>query len=136
MVDSLAKCGFAEDDYNGQKDFVDKLMEFAGKFEVHVHLVVHIRKQKDEQQMPGKMDIKGSGAISDMVDNVFIWWRNKEKEIARGKGETVSENNPDAQLNCVKQRETGNEPNFGLFFHPDSCQFLNKHNEPPKIYAV
>lgn len=136
IVDSLAKCGFGEDDYNSQKDFVDRLMEFAGKYDVHVHLVVHIRKQKDEQQLPGKMDIKGSGAITDMVDNVFIWWRNKGKEVARDRQEQVNENAPDAQLNCVKQRETGVEPNFGLFFHPDSCQFLNNYDDPPKQYAI
>ena len=55
IVDSLAKCGFGEDDYNGQKAFVDRLMEFAGEFNVHVHLVVHIRKQSNESNIPGKM---------------------------------------------------------------------------------
>lgn len=81
VVDSLAKCGFGEDDYNGQKGFVDQLMEFAGEHNVHVHLVVHIRKKRDESEIPGKMDVKGSGAITDMVDNVFIIWRNKPKEM-------------------------------------------------------
>jgi twinkle protein len=132
VVDSLAKCGFGEDDYNGQKAFVDQLMEFAGEHEVHVNLVVHVRKPGDESKVPGKLDVKGSGAITDMVDNVFIWWRNKSKEEAVGPG--VVRNDADAVLNCVKQRETGIEPMVGLFFHPGSCQFTENAGGAPKQY--
>jgi len=129
IIDSLAKCGYGEDDYNGQKGFVDRLAEFAGKNNVHVILVVHMRKKEDEVKVPGKMDIKGTGAISDMVDNVFIWWRNKKKELAG-----IPSNEADAILNCVKQRETGEEQSYGLFFHKQSCQFLDNQDEPPKQY--
>ena len=141
IVDSLAKCGLNEDDYNGQKKFVDELMEFAGKHNVHVHLVVHTRKREDENKIPGKMDLKGTGAISDMVHNVFILWRNKPKEDrAAGHGKKNGDNStgmsiePDAVLNCVKQRETGVEPMVGLFFHPGSCQFTDNADDPPKRY--
>ena len=51
-----------------------------------------------------------------MVHNVFIWWRNKPKEEAASTG-VVNQNDADAVLNCVKQRETGVEPMVGLFFH-------------------
>lgn len=144
IVDSLAKCGFNEDDFNGQKRFVDELMEFAGKHNVHVHLVVHMRKREDENKIPGKMDVKGSGAISDMVHNVFILWRNKPKEDrTAGYGSTIKEsksadpsNDPDAVLNCVKQRETGFEPMIGLFFHPGSCQFTDNAGDQPKQYIL
>ncbi len=134
IVDSLAKCGLGEDDYNGQKAFVDKLMEFAGEHDVHVHLVVHIRKREDEKKIPGKMDIKGTGAITDMVDNVIIWWRNKHKEEGLERGDEVNPKDPDAILNCVKQRETGIEPMVGLFFHKGSCQFIDDPNDSPKKY--
>jgi len=134
IVDSLAKCGFGEDDYNGQKGFVDVLMEFAGKYNVHVHLVVHMRKREDETKIPGKMDIKGTGAISDMVDNVFIIWRNKPKEEKIEAGEKGKLLEFDAVLNCVKQRETGVEPFVGLYFHKPSCQFLDYEDSPTKQY--
>jgi hypothetical protein len=49
---------------------------------------------------------------------------------------TVDPNAPDAILNCVKQRETGVESMFGLFFHPQSCQFLDPFDSPPKQYLV
>lgn len=131
QVDSLSKCGLGEDDYNGQKALVDRLMEFAGEHDVHVHLVVHIRKLQDESKIPGKFDVKGTGAITDMVDNVFIWWRNKPKE----EGAKDAQYSFDAALNCVKQRETGEEPLYGLYFHKDSCQFTCDENEPPKQYV-
>jgi len=133
IVDSLAKCGFAEDDYAGQKDFVDRLMEFTREHNVHVHLVVHVRKKEDEHKIPGKLDIKGTGAITDMVDNVFIWWRNKLKEDAATNGK-INKTDTDAVLNVVKQRETGEEPLFGLYFHRGSCQFLDGPDDGPKNY--
>jgi hypothetical protein len=61
---------------------------------------------------------------------------NKRKEEARGNDLTVDPSAPDAILNCVKQRETGVEPMFGLFFHPQSCQFLDSFDSPPKQYLV
>lgn len=138
IVDSLAKCGFAEDGYNDQKEFVDGLMEFSGKNNVHTHLVVHIRKKEDENKIPNKMDIKGTGAISDMVDNVFIVWRNKPKETAL-QGEDVTQiekyqDKPDAILSCEKQRETGVEPFYGLWWHSKSCQFLEYSSNEAKRY--
>jgi twinkle protein len=134
IVDSLAKCGFGEDDYNGQKGFVDTLMEFAGQYNVHVHLVVHMRKGQDENKMLGKFDVKGTGAISDMVDNVFIVWRNKAKEDKTSAGDKSLSHEPDTVLNCVKQRETGVEPSIGLHFHKPSCQFIDYADNPPKQY--
>jgi twinkle protein len=131
VVDSLAKCGYGEDDYNGQKAFVDTLMEFSGKNNVHSMLVVHMRKREDELKIPGKMDIKGTGAITDMVDNCFVWWRNKKKEE---EGSPKLSTDADSVLNCVKQRDTGEEPCYGLFFHKPSCQFTDSPEEPPKRY--
>lgn len=132
IVDSLAKCGFGEDDYNGQKGFVDRLMEFAGEHGVHVHLVVHMRKGENEAKIPGKFDIKGTGAISDMVDNVFVVWRNKPKETKVAAGEKVLE--ADTIIDCVKQRETGVEPRIGLYFHKPSCQFVDHEDSPTRQY--
>jgi len=100
---------------------------------VHVHLVVHVRKKEDEHKIPGKLDIKGTGAITDMVDNVFIWWRNKLKEDAATNGK-INKNDTDAVLNVVKQRETGEEPLYGFYFHRGSCQFLDGPDDGPKNY--
>ena len=56
LIDSLSKCGFAEDDYKGQKGLVDRLFEYSLENRVHVHLVVHMRKNESEEKVPGKWD--------------------------------------------------------------------------------
>lgn len=124
VIDSLAKCGLAEDDYNGQKSFVEDIVEFAHKHNVHVVLVMHIRKGENEKKIPSKMDIKGTGGITDMVENVFIWWRNKEEDREF-----------DAILNCEKQRETGDEPKFTFKFNTYSCRFY-REEEPAINYTA
>lgn len=137
VIDSLAKCGFAEDDAVHQKEFVDTLFEYALQNGVHVHLVVHVRKGDTEEKQPGKYDIKGTGAITDMVSNVFIVWRNKIKERLMGGSEAEQEKAKDmvdATLDCVKQRETGIEPKYGLWFNTKSNQFLERSGATPKQY--
>lgn len=142
IIDSLTKCGFAEDDYAKQKAYVDEIVEFGMIHNVHMHLVVHVRKADDETKKPGKFDIKGSGGISDVVNNVLTVWRNKRKEKINS-GELDIQDavereaiiaGPDAILSCEKQKKTGTEGTYGLWFHPDSCQFLESSNSGPKQY--
>jgi twinkle protein len=81
LVDSLMKCGIAEDDYKGQKDIIETMCDFANTTGAHVHIVCHPRKE-DEALPTGKMAVKGTGAITDLAFNVFSVWRNKAKEYA------------------------------------------------------
>lgn len=139
LVDSLAKCGFGEDDYNGQKAFIDKLMEFAMHNGVQVHLVAHSRKRSAEQDMPDKMDVKGTGAITDMVDNVFLVWRNKPKEEAVQKSAMGDPGQklrgaPDCVINCCKQRHGEWEGKVGLFFDKKSLQYVENEGDSPAEY--
>lgn len=82
VVDSLMKCGLNEDDYNGQKQLMETLCDFVNTTEAHVHLVAHSRKHENEDYQVGKLDVKGTGAISDLAWNCFTVWRNKRKELA------------------------------------------------------
>ena len=81
VIDSLMKCGIVEDDYKMQKIFVDKLCDFKNQYNCHIHLIAHPRKGRDEESMPGKLDIKGTGAVSDLADNCFSVWRDKRKKM-------------------------------------------------------
>lgn len=130
FIDSLMKCVRGEDDYNGQKDFVDQLCAIAKDCNVHVHLVHHLKKPPKEADMPDKHDTKGSGSITDQVDNLFMVWRNKPKEDAwRAQGNRSSkQTEPDCYLLCRKQRhyegsENG-EPAISLWRHLDAGQFV------------
>lgn len=141
VIDSLTKCGFQEDDYSGQKKYVDEIVEFGMKHDVHMHLVVHVRKNDDEQKRPGKFDIKGSGGITDVVNNVLTVWRNKTKERLL-RDEITMDNiererllsGPDMILGCEKQKKTGVEGSYGFWFHPQSCQFLEHPDQEPTRY--
>ena len=124
VIDSLMKCGMGEDDYNGQKAFVDGLCVAARDNDIHVHLVAHSRKGRDELAPPGKMDVKGSGAITDQVDNVITVWRNKEKERQMQTNDFKREREADAKLICDKQRNGEWEGQIGLWFDSRSTQYL------------
>ena len=131
VIDSLMKCVKGETDYDAQKDFVDELCAFAQSRKVHVHLVHHIRKGESEDQIPGKFDAKGAGAITDMVDNVFIVWRNKKAERGDNKDQK-----PTAMLKCDKQRNGEWEGMLGFWFHPESMQYLERVDGIPIRYAL
>ncbi len=124
VIDSLMKCGIAEDDYNRQKSFVDSLTAIARDTGIHLHLVAHSRKGRDEFDAPGKMDVKGTGAITDQVDNVITTWRNKRKERELQEGNAKRSEEPDALLLVDKQRHGEWEGSIGLWFHPASQQFV------------
>lgn len=129
VVDSLMKCVKGEDDYNAQKDFVNELCAFAQAHNVHVHLVHHVRKGESEHKAPGKFDIKGAGAITDQVDNVFVVWKNK-KALDENNGE------PTCVLACEKQRNGEFEGKFGFWFDFASQQYVETLNEQPAMYAI
>lgn len=142
FIDSLMKCVRAEDDYNGQKDFVDKLGDFAKRYSVHVALVHHMRKPKDENEPGSKMDAKGTGAITDMVDTVAVWWRNKPKEhavkAAQMKGvepDPEIAGKPDGLLIFGKQRNGEEEPTYALWFDQPSMQFLGRADHRPHQFV-
>lgn len=135
FIDSLMKCVAGEDDYNGQKKFVDELTAIARDYQIHIHLVHHIRKPADESHKPSKYDYKGSGAITDQVDNVISVWRNKAKEKDREQGKPIKDTDPDALLICDKQRNGEWEGSIGLWFDKPSMQYVgNAGDEPLVLY--
>lgn len=142
VIDSLLKCGIADDDYVGQKQFLEQLCDFKNANGVTVLLVCHARKQQDEGRMAGKMDIRGSGAISDLADTVLGIHRNKakEKELAKAEYEKRDPDpkhadKPDAWLDCSKQREGGWEGTLGLWFDHGCQQFLDSATSKPFRYV-
>jgi len=126
IIDSLMKCVPAEDAYNDQKYFVDELCAIARDHNIHIHLVHHIRKLSNEENMPSKTDIKGTGAIADQVDNVFLVYRNKKKEHEIQAGKDVDPQTPDLLLMCEKQRNGEFEGWFPMWYHKESQQFIDR----------
>lgn len=140
FIDSLMKCVKAEDDFNGQKDFVDQLCAMAKDCDIHIHLVHHLRKPSKESEMPDKHDTKGSGSITDQVDNLFMVWRNKPKEDAgKAQGDRSNkQSEPDSYLICRKQRNyegsADGEPLISLWRHRDAGQFVAEAGASPQFF--
>lgn len=139
VIDSLMKCGINEDDYNAQKAFVDTLCDFAKSTKTHIHLVAHSRKGGSELDPPNKMDVKGTGSLTDLADNLFCVYRNKKKEAeisAHMNGQSINRcideirNDYDAYLICNKSREYGGdaEGTYGLYFNRASQSYTDAQN--------
>jgi twinkle protein len=147
VIDSLLKCGIAEDDYKGQKNFVDRLQWLAKSNGIHIHLVCHMRKKENETHQTGKLDIRGTSAITDLADNVIIVRRNKEKEKVREKQElgvdiTAHEakylEQWDAYMTVEKNRHGQAEGTIGLSFNANSMQYgsRNTHQAMPAPWKL
>lgn len=146
IIDSLTTLSIAEDDYNGQKELTETLRDFKAQHNCHIHLVAHPRKPRDESEIPGKYDIRGGGAISDLADNCFAVWRNKAKEHVlrlQAIGEHMEPEDmetlqkPDVYLKCDKNRHgigKFKEGVFSFWFNEPSFQYLERENLYPKPF--
>jgi twinkle protein len=139
VIDNLAKVVSGEDDYNGQKAFVDEMTAVARDHQIHIHLVHHLKKPSKETDLPDKNDLKGSGAIADQVDNIILVFRNKGKEIAiRSNKEGDKGKEPDQVLFVRKQRNyegSGDgEPQINLWFDMDSQQYRENPDSAPLFF--
>jgi len=129
VVDSLMKLDVGVDDYDAQRSVVNELKSFAEENQIHIHLVCHPRKQKDETVPAGKMDISGSGDITNGADNVLSVWRNKAKEKKRETGELSAQEDvetPDSFCFQQKARWTGDEHTIPLWFKRARRKFISQ----------
>lgn len=127
ILDNLTKVIDGEDNFSEQKDFVNRLCALAADLGIHIHLIMHVRKGLSEDEPPNKMDIKGAGSVTDMVENVFIVWRNKPKERGMREGDRARSAEPDCSLELTKQRNADGEENefsLGLWFDNGSQQYV------------
>lgn len=121
IVDSLSRVRLPGlEDLKEEKKFVSDLLSFAKKYGCHVHLVAHPRKMTKDHDRPGKMDIRGAGAITDLAHNVLITWRPDEDEKAESKKPL-----PDMLLMIKKNREFGTEGSIKMIFNPETKKFYD-----------
>jgi twinkle protein len=133
-LDSLLKCGIAEDDYEGQKRFVERLCDFKNETASTVFLVTHSRKLESEMRVVDKMDVRGAGAIIDLADTITTLWRNKPKERAIERGEGNPDEH-DAVWFWQKNRNGDFEGSVPLWYDPDAFQFRDQRTERSKPFV-
>lgn len=124
FVDNMAKCLAMETDYDEQKAFVSLLTGLAVDHGIHIHLVHHVKKGEKEDEVPEKWSVKGSSAITDLVDNVLLVWANKRKRRDMEEGKTERADEPDAMIICDKQRNGPFNGRWRLWQVPGSLQFV------------
>jgi twinkle protein len=104
LIDNLMKLSVdmsTEDNfYLQQVNFVNDLVEFGEKYNVHIHLVAHPKKTNE---ISDGDDISGSGHIPNLVHNVFSLSRNTDQK-----------QQCDSILRIHKNREDGAKETIGL----------------------
>lgn len=133
VVDCLQMCQ-VNDDQERERLFMAELVSLAKALKVHVALVHHVRKPQSggDEYVPTRFDVKGSGALTDLTQNLFICWANKARARAERKldmGMTLTDaeqriidEEPDQKLIVAKQRHAEFEGPINLWSHP-SRQF-------------
>ena len=122
IVDSLARLSFPlRDENNEHKKFVSDFLSFVKAHNAHGHLVAHPRKGYTDDDKPGKVDVGGTGHITNLAHNVLIMWRPSEelREKARRQGKEA----PGSRLIVAKNREWGTEGAVNFRFNPDIKKF-------------
>lgn len=151
LIDSMMRCGIAEDDYNTQGDFMDELITFAADEGCHVIMVVHPAKALDESRPVGKLRMKGTGKLSDLAHNCIETWRNKPKEkkaadidsnaalseIEKADKMEDLRKKPDTKLVVDKQRVGGWEGTINLWYrHSSRSWFDARGGFPPEFSSI
>ncbi len=98
-IDNLKKVNLSASEsnyYRKQEDFINTSIEFATRLDSHIHIVAHPRKTQGRIE---KMDVGGSGGITDLGHNVLAVHRLAEKES--------QESNCDSILEVMKNRFNG-----------------------------
>jgi len=120
VIDSLMKIqDITEESLDKQKSFANSLAVTCRDLNVHVFLVAHTRKMKDETDIPDATDIMGSSHIRNLCDNIICVWRNRAKEKLVEEGKTLPEELriiPDCKVFIQKQRNAQWEGNFNFYF--------------------
>jgi len=140
VIDSWMCLGISGEDLDAQSAVISKFTQFVDENEVHLFVVAHPRKQKDEENAVGKMDVKGSGELTDKAHNVWTIWRNKKKEKSIERSIKFKEDElsiqaqrkakPDTILYVEKQRnDEGDEPTIDLWFVKSCKQFFGYYRE-------
>lgn len=126
LCDNLMTARFSQYDrdfYRDQSEFVGRLVEFAKKNNVHVHLVAHPRKAGDKNLTAD--DVGGSGDITNRADNAFSLKRITEEGAEF-----------DAGLTVLKNRESGVlDAKIKLCFDQPSRRFYELGSLPDKKYG-
>lgn len=114
------------DYWRAQSAFTGRLVAFAKRFDVHVHLVAHPRKV-DKRSGLDADDVGGSGDITNRVDNVI--------KVERVSEEKKTEYGCSTILTILKNREFGARAQVNLEYNEPSRRLYQVGSSPAKQYS-
>lgn len=81
IVDNMQSCG-CKTDSDQERDFINELNAIAQATRKHILLVHHVRKSGGDADnpRPTRDRVKGNGAITQLVCNVLLLWRNQYRQ--------------------------------------------------------
>lgn len=112
-----------------QANFVQRCKDFSIKNNIHIVLLAHPKKGKDEltNQVVGnldKTDISGSNNIPNKADNIIaverLWGDDRDC---------------DAIVTSLKDRETGQRKSISYYFSSNTLRFYNNITSENKVYS-
>ena len=125
VIDNLMSIAFPPNRdgyYRQQSDFVANVVAFAHRYDVHVHIVAHPRKTDGKIT---KMDVSGSGDLTNRADNVFLVNRVDEDKSKSYQTE----------VELLKCRTTGKRNLvLGFFFRGNSRRYFGSSDSAEKEY--
>jgi twinkle protein len=112
-------------------EFVSRVADISHRLGIHVHLASHTRKPAPGlRRSPDGDEIKGSGSLGNLADNVVMFWRDKALER---RGEKTSDD-PDLVIIVDKQRNADWEGPIPLWVDRRYMRFVESALEPVKPY--
>lgn len=126
LVDNIMTAGLKggrnADYYRAQSSFVGRLVTFAKRNGVHVHLVAHPRKAgSGGNGVLDADDVSGAGDITNRADNVFTL-----KRVPEEAGKEYS-----CVLEILKNRAFGSRAKIGLGYEPNSRRYYKSGSGTP-----
>ena len=137
IMDNMSVLKIKGDDLNrAQQEFISDMVAVSRDTGVHVFVVAHVRKPENKYARDDKWSIKGSGAISDLVDNVLLVRRHYKREdyLIHPDHDPLSDEYikmkqmPTTFLEVAKQRhDEGWTGQFSLWFDPPTMRFSHEY---------
>jgi twinkle protein len=145
ILDNLMKIELEnsfKNEYLAQKKFVDRLKNFAVRYNAVIHLIAHPKKPSMNGAKINKFDISGTGDITNLADYVIAIHRttkeerdNYDAEKLKDKGATPIDPR-DASIMLFKDRPTGSpEKTTCLYFSPERKRFYELEKQLSKNYG-
>ena len=127
VIDSLMKLqDVSEESLDAQKRLTNSLAVTCRDLNIHVFLVAHTRKMKDETEVPDATDLMGSSHIRNLSDSILCVWRNRYKEKLINEGKTSDDELkiiPDCKVFVQKQRNAQWEGSFNFWFDAKGLRY-------------